>query len=787
MFSSLRSALASTFSAPAEDGESRSGASVFLGEKLVVGSLPVLAGIAVAVCLLEYCIQGTSLGGGLFAGTFGYASILATVHLWIGSKASTQRDLSVASLAVALASIGLALGSGSLFAGQVSLLAHQALAGCSVFVALAASRFGLAAAVSTAGAISWSAQAGQISSGEYWTALGVCVVFGWFWRRTQLQAAAALDAHHRKQNETAENRARGEADELIGQFYKPNLEKQILDERGELDGLWEWDIKNDQVYMSPRWRGLLGYEHHGVSVPTEEWLNLVHPYDIEELMKRMSSHLKGATPLFEYEHRIRQADGAYRWVLSHGRAVHDQYGRVERFTGTQVDVTRLKDYETELYRQATHDRLTGLPNRELLTERLAAASLNLSKHHTDFALVFLDLDGFKYVNDTLGHQTGDALLVEVAERLRSSVREGDVVARVGGDEFVAVLQPIDAESEALAITQRMLERIREPFEIDSTNVSVGASAGLTMGYSGMGHDVDTLMRNADVAMYRAKKGGRGCVKVFDDTMETEASRELTLRSELSDALANDELDLNFQPIICAQTGRIIAAEALMRWTRRGGDSVPPSEFIPLAEDMNLMNELGLWAIERSVKNLSQWVDRGATPFRLAVNLSPNQLGHPDLIERLKDVLKRTGVTSDLLELEITEIALIKNHAEALSNLDRLDLLGVRTAIDDFGTGYSSLSYLKELPCKTLKIDQSFVQEVNTDERSGAITSSIISLAHELKLEVVGEGVETVGQRSFLENHSCDFLQGYLTGRPVTADRFGHLLGTRGALPQGVQI
>lgn len=747
-----------------------------LSEWALRTATPVLAGAAVLVASLKTLLcdgQSTVLST---TAALGYVVLLTAIYRWFSAgKASTSRA-SKAGLAVALATFLLAAANTFFLEDGRMHMSYLAIATCSAFVAVGVSRLGVLAALimsaPSAFALSPTVHGSRL---DLAVAFGVCAVFLVAWRIGRTWASETAAKSHVKTVEAAREEVRRRYEKQLRRVCQPNIDRRILEERGELDGLWEWDLRSDEVYLSPRWRGLLGYGHQGATLPLHGWLNLIHPYDLDEMMKRLRRHIKGETPIFEYEHRVRQDGGAYRWVLSHGRVVYGDSGEPERLTGTQVDVTRVKEYEAELYEQATHDRLTGLPNRELLSQRLTAALQIPSRRGSGFALVFLDLDGFKFVNDSLGHDAGDELLRQVARRMELAVRETDLVARIGGDEFVALLQPIGDEEEALTIAERLREELRSSTTVCQATVSIDASIGVVMGSAETCSDASTLMRNADIAMYRAKKGGKGRVQVFAHNMQAETSREFALRNDLTVALQDERLELHYQPIVCAASGRLVAAEALMRWRRASGERVAPAEFIPLAEEMNLLDEMGVWAFRTGLHQLSDWLASGVEPFRLSVNLSPRQLASPRLVENLQEILRETAVPNELLELEITESALLAKREQTLSNLDRLMLLGVRLAIDDFGTGYSALSYLREIPCTTVKIDQSFTQSSHSDVKSGAIVRSVIALAHDLNLDVVGEGVETVEQRRFLQTHRCDLLQGFLPGRPVPAADFAAML------------
>ena len=558
---------------------------------------------------------------------------------------------------------------------------------------------------------------------------------------------------------------------------------RVLETRGEMDGLWEWDLKSDRLYFSPRWRELLDYGDEAFSGVPADWFNLVHPYDLEELMSRLRAHIEGESDRFECEHRIRQADGSYRWVLSHGRIVFDDAGIPERLAGSQVDMKRLKSYEAQLIHQATHDRLTGLPNRERLREILHEECTRIQNGHAPMLVVaFLDLDDFKQINDTLGHKVGDDLLQGVAQRLFEAVGSQHVVARLGGDEFVIVLRALHDERDAVEIVQRAAAALRQPFQLGAEDLSLSISVGVALSRD---RDVnpDEVLCNADIAMYHAKRQGKGRVELFNDEMGLKASRHFELQARLRRAFENRRFELFYQPIVNASDGRIVCAEALMRWRTTSNEIVLPGEFIPMVEEMDLIHDLGRWALEDACRQAVAWQKAGLPEIEVSVNVSAKQLARLDLADAVKSILAETGLDPRLLQLEITESDLVESRYSAPEVLDRFALLGVKTAIDDFGTGYSSLSYLRSLRCDVLKIDRSFVSEVASDStKSAAITRSIIGLAQNLELGVVAEGVETQPQIDFLRAAGCQRLQGYFAGRPMPAAQLAEIMRKGGRLP-----
>ena len=551
--------------------------------------------------------------------------------------------------------------------------------------------------------------------------------------------------------------------------------KRILEARGEMDGLWEWNLKTDQIYFSPRWRALLGYGDRGQTARPDVWFNLVHPYDLDELMSRLAAHLDGKTSYFECEHRIRQADGSYRWVLSHGRVVLDSDGKPERLAGSQIDIKRMKNYEAQLVHEATHDRLTGLANRQQLLEQLEEEFVKARRSRTyRFAAAFMDLDRFKYVNDTLGHMVGDELLKVVADRLKRAVRANDLVSRLGGDEFVVLMRGVRDSEEALALGTRIRDSIATSIQIGQHQISTAASVGVAVSHPDVSK-ADEILGWADIAMYEAKSKGKGRVQAFDAEMHHAASHQFLLQNDLSKALDRSEFELHYQPIVSAADGTIVGAEALLRWRRADGELAFPGQFIDVAEETGLIVPIGEWVFREACLQVKRWTAEGLEPVKVSVNFAARQLADPATSEFVRETLEATGIDPRMLQVEITESDLVDNRHSTPESLDRLKLLGVETAIDDFGTGYSSLSYLRKLNCSVLKIDQSFVRDLHIDRRAAALARSIIDMAHNLGLGVVAEGVETAEQLELLREFECDLIQGYLVCRAAPAKELESLI------------
>lgn len=471
-----------------------------------------------------------------------------------------------------------------------------------------------------------------------------------------------------------------------------------------------------------------------------------------------------------FESRVYRRDGEIIWVSENARAVRDPEGTLLFYEGTVECITERKMHEARIRFQATHDPLTCLPNRTLLQDRMQQAILHARRHGTMAALVFVDLDHFKLINDSLGHEVGDLLLRTVAERLKSCVRRDDTVARNGGDEFVLVLAN-QADLNAITQTvQRLLAAVSQPWMANGKELQITCSMGVSI-CPVDGFDVEVLLRNADAAMYMAKQSGRNHFRYFSEEMNSTVTDRLEVLNNLRRALANDELLLHYQPKIKSSTGVMVGMEALIRWKRADGSMTSPLDFIPLAEETGLILPIGEWVLETACARNVAMQRAGHAPIPVSVNLSPLQLERGNIVEVVARVLESTGLQARFLELEITENVLMRDVEKSLKVLCELKQLGVKLSIDDFGTGYSSLSYLKSLPVDTLKIDQAFVRDIAVDQDDAAIVKAVISLAHILNLNVLAEGVETLDQYNFLLNNGCDEVQGYYFGRPVAPAEF----------------
>ena len=491
----------------------------------------------------------------------------------------------------------------------------------------------------------------------------------------------------------------------------------------------------------------------------------VEPERRTEFMKLMAEF----GSVSNFESRVYRRDGEIIWISENARAVHDDANALVFYEGTVEAITERKLYEAEIRHQATHDALTGLPNRTMLHNYLQRAIQSARQKGMLTAVVFVDLDQFKYINDSLGHQVGDELLKTVAQRLVSCVRESDMVARQGGDEFVLVLQHQPDEANITEVLQRILNAVSRPWLAGEREFLITCSIGVSRCPTD-GRDVETLLKNADLAMYKAKELGRNNFQYFARWMDTQISNRLEMLVSLRRALDRDEFRLYYQPKISMATGHIIGAEALIRWLVPEQGMVPPDRFIPFAEETGLIVPIGEWVLRTACAQNKAWQDAGLAPIPVAVNLSPRQLDQ-SLPEFVRQVLAESCLAASWLELEITENVVMKDAEKTVATLNALKRLGLQISVDDFGTGYSSLSYLRRFPVDALKIDKSFVRDIALDSDSAAIVKAVISLGHILNLRVVAEGVEDEEQYRFLLKNGCDEVQGYYFGKPVPAEDF----------------
>ncbi len=552
---------------------------------------------------------------------------------------------------------------------------------------------------------------------------------------------------------------------------RKRAEEQTLRAKERLDlaltgsklALWDWDLRTNRVYFNEGWSAILGGRRRETTVDWDEARAVIHPDDAPLHEAAVANAVRGVSDEFECEYRVRHASGEWIWVHARGKVTQrGEGGRALRMTGTSTNVSKRKQAEERAEYLATRDALTGLPNRVLLHDRLEQGIVNAARNRAGFAFMFIDLDRFKTINDSLGHDVGDELLKAVASRLAACVRASDTVARLGGDEFAVILENLRGTDDegAQQVAEKMIAAMAEPMIIGAHHLNTSCSIGISL-YPADGRDSATLMKHADVAMYFAKENGRNNWRFFSAEMNQRAQERLSIENYLRLALRRGELVLHYQPRIRMADGALTGVEALVRWSHPRRGLLDPGKFIDVAEDSGLIVPIGEWVLESACRQLGEWQAVLGKGFRISVNLSVGQLADADrLYGAVQKAVRGSGIDPCALELELTESILMQNLGEKAALLDRLGALGVGISIDDFGTGYSSLSYLKRLPVDAIKIDSSFVRDIELDANDEAIVRAIIAMAHSLRLSVIAEGVETQAQFDSLLALGCDEYQGH---------------------------
>jgi diguanylate cyclase (GGDEF)-like protein/PAS domain S-box-containing protein len=549
-------------------------------------------------------------------------------------------------------------------------------------------------------------------------------------------------------------------------------ERYALAARGANDGLWDWDLVANKIRFSSRWKLMLGWEEHEIGDDPEEWFRRIHPDDVDRVRADIAAHLCEQTPHYEDEYRMLHRNGNYLWMLGRGLAGRGG-GEAYRMAGSQTDITRGK----------VVDVLTGLPNRVLFMDRLGR-SFERSRRHKDktFALIFLDLDGFKQINDSMGHLIGDQLLVAIASRLEVTIRSTDsiarfgrnhTIARLGGDEFTILLEEISNLLDVRRVAERIASDMAAPFFIGGQELFPTASIGIAL-YNPSYQNPEELLRDADIAMYSAKSHGKGRYEVFDTDMRANTLAKLQLETELRHGIERREFENYYQVIVSLNTGRICGFEALIRWRHTTRGLVAPDEFIPVAEETGMIVPIGRWSLESACQQMRIWQTRFPSdpPLIISANLSPRYFLQPNIAEQCRDVLFETQLCNSGLNIEVTESAMITEPEAAIQLMRQLKSLGIKIALDDFGTGYSSLSYLHRFPLDSIKIDRSLIARIMDDDE---MVRTIIALGGNLGLKVVAKGIETAEQAAKLRELGCEYAQGFYFSVPVKAQEATDLL------------
>ena len=538
------------------------------------------------------------------------------------------------------------------------------------------------------------------------------------------------------------------------------------------DGVWDWYIQEGTGFFSDRLLQMCGYGGGDLNSNPDEFDDRTHPDDLEQLHQARLDHFEGRAPLYQSERRILCKDGSWKWVLSRGMVIsRDADGKPLRMIGTFTDISNRKAAEALIRQQAFYDTLTGLPNRRMMRDRLEQEIKRSNRDQQELAILFIDLDHFKEVNDTLGHDRGDMLLVEAGRRIQACVRASDTVARMGGDEFTVILAELPSSSHLEGILQKMLRALGGVFQLGTEQVFVSASIGITM-YPNDATEIEDLLKNADQALYVAKGAGRNRFSFFTPALQEAALTRVRLASDLRTALLEQQFYVVYQPIVELATGAIHKAEALIRWRHPTRGLVSPAAFIPIAESSGLIVEIGDWVFQQAARQVQAWRTALSDDFQISVNRSPVQFHHNGATDTSwAQQLSAQGLPGDSIVVEITEGLLLDTNASVADTLLSLRAAGIGVSLDDFGTGYSSLSYLQKFDIDFVKIDQSFVRHLSANSTELALCRAIVVMAHALDMRVIAEGVETAQQRDLLASVDCDYVQGYLYAQPMLAPDF----------------
>lgn len=566
---------------------------------------------------------------------------------------------------------------------------------------------------------------------------------------------------------------------LKNQFEEIKLSEEALaasEERYQLateganDGIWDWDVKNNKMYISFRGRKILGYKDFEFKYNIDIWKSLLHPDDKNNAIKMLDDYLDKRIDTYISTYRLKTKNGDFKWILSKAQAIWDANGKPIRVAGSHTDITEQKRNEDKVLKLAYYDLITGLPNRAMFEKQLTSQIVNAKDANKQCALLYFDLDDFKNVNDTLGHNYGDILLKMVSTEFTRYKKEGCVLARLGGDEFGLIVSEVEDLCELHSLATMILNSLEKPWMLNGQEFYISASIGIAV-FPHHGYDSETLLRNADTAMYCAKEAGKKAYKIYKEEMYMQKIEFINLKKSLHHGVKNKEFILNYQPIIDLKNNSIIGSEALIRWNHSQKGLISPINFIDVAEKTGIIKEIGKWTLETACKQNKIWIEKGKAPIKISINMSALEFKQMNLVENIKAILHETGLGSRYLVIEITENMILEDLNHTIDVFNELKKMNIKIALDDFGTGYSSLNYLKILPIDFLKLDKSFIDNITTKSKDQAITKALIKLAHDIGLKVVAEGIETEEQYHYLKKINCDLGQGYFFSKPLPAGEF----------------
>jgi diguanylate cyclase (GGDEF)-like protein/PAS domain S-box-containing protein len=539
-------------------------------------------------------------------------------------------------------------------------------------------------------------------------------------------------------------------------------------------GIWDWDVENDIHYFSPKWKNYLGYREDELDNTFNTWVSLLHPDEKEFAVRKIKDYILSKSGSYENVYRMICKDGQYKWILSKGKAIWNAEGKVIRVAGSHTDISEQKLVESKLNALVYYDTLTELPNRllfEIKANQLISEKNRLNK---EFALVYMDIDNFKNINDTLGHVSGDLLLKHIANILKEQIKGENLAARLSGDEFAIIFEDINKREDIVNKIQELLKYLRKPWGINGQEFFISFSIGIAV-YPEHGDSLPALLTHADMAMYAVKRNMKDNFSFYLPEMQEKNLKYVRIVNELRQAIDNEEFELYYQPIMSLKTGHLIGAEALIRWIHPVKGLIPPMEFIPIAEETGLIFDIGKWVLKTAFWQKKFWEEQGFPHIKMSINISGKRVTHSEFIEEVRELILETNLNSEEIQIEVTETAVMTDIKASTEILKDIKNMGVKIALDDFGTGYSSLTYLQKLPIDVVKLDRDFVKHISRTGQDNVIAESVIKLTHDLDLAIVAEGIETEEQLEFLKLCECDYGQGYLFSKPVPKNEMEKLL------------